>query len=123
MRRSIPTFIAMEPGSGAEGRHRDGVSCINPAIYTFDANGHKRWCADCGAELGDRSWHPDGEDVEAWVIAGAAVAAALLVGLLALLGYLLAPPANQQPHPGTPGGPVAPSPYGPPPALNGRVGG
>lgn len=69
-------------------------------------------------EDGEQAWHEDGADAPWWVVG---LAITLLGGLLAavvLCGYLALPPANSQPHPGTPGGPAAPSPYGPPPALN-----
>lgn len=51
MRRSIPTYVPLDDPAVTE-MHRSGMSCKTPASYTYDANGHRRWCSDCGAELG-----------------------------------------------------------------------
>lgn len=76
----------------AKQRHRDGVSCGNPAAYIYDANGHGRWCINCRAELGEQAWHPDGADVSprgiGAVLAGAAFIAFLVLCLM--FGYTLA---------------------------------
>jgi hypothetical protein len=89
-------------------RHRDGVSCQTTAAYTYDANGHKRWCIDCKTELGEEaSWHPDGRDVPEWLIGAFIVLAALLAACLVVLFTL--GPSDDDP------GPVhTPTTYGPP---------
>jgi hypothetical protein len=67
------------------------MSCINPAAYTYDANGHQRWCSDCGAELGpEQSWHPDGGDVPWWAVAALAAAGVFVV--LAVVSLVLGIP-------------------------------
>lgn len=89
----------------AEWRHRDGVSCITTSTYTYDANGWRRWCSDCGAELGERSWAENGLDVPRSAIGGAVVLLILVLAVVAGLIIMGLSPANS---PG-PGGPTAPS--------------
>ncbi len=31
--------------------HPDGMSCVTKTAYRYDANGHRRWCLDCGEPL------------------------------------------------------------------------
>jgi hypothetical protein len=50
MRRSIPTYVPLT--ETATERHQAGMSCVNRVIYRYNANGHQRWCWDCGAKLG-----------------------------------------------------------------------
>lgn len=97
-------------------RHRDGISCETAAAYTYDANGHKRWCIDCGVELGERSWHPNGADVSNRSLGGALVA---LLLLLVLAGVLIWGSLAWKVLVGdTPAVPVhTPTTYGPPPTV------
>jgi len=110
------------PLTPEERYHRDGVSCGRHAAYVYDANGHGRWCIDCGAELGEQSWHPDGADVPSWAI-GAAIT--LLGGILLVVVLLMAlggQGANRDDRGGTGGGAtVLPSTYGPPEPDQNRV--
>lgn len=95
----------------AADRHRDGVSCRTTAAYKYDANGYKRWCIDCGAELGEQAYHPDGADVPTWWI-GLFI---FLVGLVVLVVVLLGAAWN-----GAFDGPVptsTPTTYGYPPSM------
>ena len=88
MRRSIPHEVPFEPGPLPVGD--DG--CIE--------------------------WHPEGENVPAWYLMLVLVGVAILVGLAVMAGAALGGyGANSGPHPGTPGGPAAPSPHGPPPTA------
>lgn len=94
-------------------RHREGVSCKTTAAYTYDANGHKRWCIDCGAELGEEaSWHPEGEGVPTWWVG-------LLIAMLAVIVFAVIlmcvtwnsdAPFGVQPS-------SIPTTYGPPPTV------
>jgi hypothetical protein len=86
---------------------------MTPAAYTYDANGHRRWCIDCGTELGEQAWHADGEDVSprvlGTIIAGFALVALLVVTVLCGL------------HVATgddPGPEVTLTTYGPPPTCD-----
>jgi hypothetical protein len=94
IRRSIPERAAgFAPVTLelADARHRDGMSCENPAAYNYDANGHQRWCIDCGKELGEQAWASGGADVPPQFI-GAVIYMVGLIGLmlLVLLGVSMA---------------------------------
>ena len=92
-------------------RHQNGISCRTPSAHKYDANGYKRWCIDCGAELGERSHHPDGADVPAWGV-GLFI---FLLGLIVLTVVLLGAAWN-----GAFDGPLptsTPTTYGPPPTV------
>ncbi len=95
----------------ARDRHNEGMSCVNTAAYRYDANGHRIWCIDCGQELPEAAWHPDGADVPNWLIGtwivGAAVIAALFLWLTALPAPGTTSRGWQAPTP-------APAPYGQP---------
>lgn len=97
----------------AEQRHRDGMSCVNPVAYNYDANGRQRWCSDCGAELGQDAHVADpvlALQAQARLV-GAAIAFVALVLLLAFAAWLTPSSA-----PAT--GPVqTPTTYGPPPTV------
>lgn len=111
VRSSVPEFapVALEDAR----RHQDGVSCKRPAAYRYDANGHKRWCIDCDAPLGEEAaWHPNGADPPFWLLGLALVVFCLFV-LLALLSVSSGNPGTRSP------GPVStPTTYGPPPPAN-----
>lgn len=32
--------------------HLEGFSCLTRVAFIYDANGYRRWCIDCGSELG-----------------------------------------------------------------------
>lgn len=84
IRGSVP------PVSQAEQRHRDGMSCQNPLGYNYDANGHKRWCWDCGAELGVDAYRADpvlALQAQARLV-GVAIAFVALVLLLVFAAWL-----------------------------------
>jgi hypothetical protein len=90
LRSSAPPAIPQIDPESAKARHRDGMSCVTLPAYTYDANGHGRWCADCGAPLGEQSWVEGGADVPDWAL-GAVIAAlglvlALVVSLVAMGG-------------------------------------
>lgn len=96
----------------AAARHRDGVSCQTTIAYAYNANGHERWCIDCGVELGEQEWHPDGADVPSrWV--GLLL---LLLGLILMTVILLVASWNgvfdSGPLPTS-----TPTTYGPPPTV------
>lgn len=85
-------------------KHRDGFSCRTRATYTYDANGHKRWCTDCGAELGEQAYvEHGGADVPGWAIG--AVLALLGCALLAVV-YLVCLAYRETNVDGLPGTPV-----------------
>lgn len=114
-RASVPPAMPTIDPQVARDRHRDGMSCKTVATYVYDANGHQRWCSDCGTELGEQAWVQGGAEVpRAWLIG----AACLLVGVLLLVALLMALPpsgANQEDSGGIGGGPGAtPTTYGPP---------
>lgn len=95
--------------------HANGFSCKTPEAYVYDANGHRRWCIDCRAELGEVEWLEGGHDVPDWAIGAAFAVLGLVLLLVCLMLALASPPAND----GAPGGTLAPSratpsPYGPP---------
>lgn len=48
--------------------HPTDRSCKTPAAFTYDANGYRRWCVNCGTELGEHA-EPVGSDYQAatWV--------------------------------------------------------
>lgn len=99
-------------------RHRDGMSCLTTTAYVYDANGHGRWCIDCGAELNEQaSWHPDGADVPGWALAAAVTIVSILLVLVGILMTLPDPGTNEEPW-GGPGTGVVPlpAPYGTPDA-------
>lgn len=102
---------APAPGLAAK-RHRDGFSCKTAVAYTYDANGHRRWCIDCGTELGEQSWHPEGADVHprinALVLALAMALVLCLAGLYLVTGGISAGPPVPSHTPTT---------YGPPPTV------
>lgn len=95
----------------AERRHEDGVSCVSTAAIRYDANGSGRWCVDCGAELGEQSWHPDGGEVPAWFLAVLLIVLAAIAGL-AFAMVFLTQPTNWETVPGPS---AVPTTYGPPP--------
>lgn len=83
MRRGYPNQTPFG-GSKASNLHRDGFSCETPAAFNFDANGHGRWCVDCGAELGEQAYHEDGADVGPRLLG-----LLLIVGALVVLGVVI----------------------------------
>jgi hypothetical protein len=88
-------------------KHQAGFSCITQAAYTYDANGHRRWCTDCGAELGV----PEPVDAVLAVQAQARLLGVALafVGLILLLAFA----AWLTPSGAAPSGPVqTPTTYG-----------
>jgi hypothetical protein len=91
-------------------RHRDGMSCKTVCAFNFDANGRKRWCVDCGAELGEQAWHPNGDQVPHQFMGAALAVAALVVLLLFGIWFCLNVPVDRDPtfHIQTP------TTYGPP---------
>ena len=94
----------------AEQRHRDGMSCKTVAAYRYDANGHQRWCIDCGAELGEQAWHPNGEEVpHRFVGAALAIAGIVLLLLFGIWFCLNAPTDHDRTSPFP-----TPTTYGPP---------
>lgn len=101
------------PVNLANQRHRDGMSCKTVAAYRYDANGYKRWCIDCGVELGEQAWHPDGADVGPRGI-GAVFAGA---GLIAMLVLVILFGSAMTDGAGTPVPPHVPTTYGPPPTV------
>ncbi len=107
MRYSIPP--TNPPVNRAAELHRDGFSCKTVAAYRYDANGHKRWCIDCGAELGERSWDPDGAEVSNRWLGGLLAAAALIIFSIAVLLAVVLPfgPGSSAPV-------QIPTTYGPP---------
>ena len=113
-RQTPPAIPKVNPERAAE-LHRDGRSCLTVGAYTYDANGYKRWCVDCGTELGEVAYHEDGADVPPqWI--GAAIAA--LAGLVLLVGIARARGGHGTNSRGTGGidGGVrgTPTTYGPP---------
>jgi hypothetical protein len=117
MRRSIPTPVPVESTTPeAKARHRDGMSCIDPIAYIYDANGRGRWCADCGAELGlEASWHPEGSDVSPLFIGFCIVVLAWVLGMVVALLVWGGPSSSSPDLPR-----ATPTTYGPPPATMGR---
>jgi hypothetical protein len=96
IRRSVPDLPIVSP-EAAE-RHRDGVSCIRPAAYVYDANGYKRWCVDCGAPLGEEaSWHPEGMDASSGLLSALMVLAGLIVVIV--LAFVWISDARDDPGP------------------------
>ncbi len=118
MRRTIPADTLSE--HAAKILHEQGRSCSGLPMFTYDANGNGRWCADCGAALGEVPWVEDGSDVPGWWIG---LAIAILGAILLLVVSSVAfrgPGTTREPSGGISGGPVAtPAPYGPPDARSG----
>jgi len=88
VRRSVPDQAAGFAPVTLEdaARHRDGLSCRNPASYVYDANGRGRWCIDCNAPLGEEAaWHPNGADLSIRALGVTILVAALLVGVMCWL--------------------------------------
>lgn len=110
MRRGIPPSVTPE---AVETAHRDGFSCKTPVSYVYDANGYRRWCIDCGDELGEQAWHANGADVPSRVlgtiIAGFALVALLVITVLIGLRFT----SDDDPGPR-----VTPTTYGPPPTCD-----
>lgn len=96
VRSSIPEIEAGFAPVRLE-RHRDGVSCQTPIAYTHDANGHKRWCIDCGAELGEQAWHPNGADVSPRGVGLLFVVVGILLALLVSVVLAALVPAGDEP--------------------------
>lgn len=122
VRRSQPPSIPPIDPDRAKARHRDGMSCWTVGAYTYDANGYRRWCIDCGEPLGEQSWVEDGADVPNWLIGFVIAAVGVLLALVVFLAALPPHGTNQEPPGGTGGGVRAtPSPYGPPGPQGGPV--
>lgn len=66
--------------------HANGFSCRTPGAIRYDANGWRRWCIDCGAEVDEQAYHPDGCDV-GWMLRIALIA--VIVVPIALVAYLM----------------------------------
>lgn len=93
-------------------RHRDGFSCKTPVGYTYDANGHRRWCTDCGDELGEQAWVEGGAEVPNWALGLVFVGLGLVLLAVVALCTLGGQPTNERGPAGTTTpGRATPSPY------------
>lgn len=63
--------------------HADGFSCRTRSAVRYDANGWQRWCVDCGTEIDERAWDPNGGDVPFWYYV-AVIVSLIAIGAAAL---------------------------------------
>ncbi len=115
MRRAIPSRTVVEPNE----RHRQGLSCITTPAVKYDANGWKRWCVDCDAQLGPvgddgaLEWVEGGLEVPEWAVLTFVVVWVTVVLMAVFLAF--GPEMAQAPvDPSN-----LPSTYGPPAATIG----
>ena len=115
LRHQTPSAIPNADSELAKTRHRDGLSCDTPSAYVYDANGHKRWCIDCGTQLGEQAYRPDGADVPHWALGAFIVGLTVLLLLVGIAMALGGHGTNSQDTGGIGGGVRAtPTTYGPP---------